>query len=309
MLKKIKNYIYISIFWLFLIFGGFVYAQDQRFDNILTATTDEIKQNVAYDVTSYRWANQLGNFIIDFMVKYIMPVFLVVAVIIAIFGFYKLMMSNKDGDEKKWVDYIIWWVVGIIVMQSATFIWTNLTSIIWTLDSSTNLNTFPEIIYNQIIYPFLQIFMYVVVGTLFVILLIHMIRFITSADEKMATNSKNIIVNNIIGIIVIMLSKEIVQTVYGKQDSINKAATDLWDVWTGILTDINIKIVYNIINRAMSILWFIILWIIIYQAYVLLMNPSDEKQLWVIKKNFLYMFLWLALIWFSYVIVNVLLLN
>ena len=77
------------------------FAQDQRFDQILNTTTDEIKQNVSYDVTQYRGANQLGNFIIDFVVKYIMPVFLVIAVLISIFGFYKLMVSNKDGDEKK----------------------------------------------------------------------------------------------------------------------------------------------------------------------------------------------------------------
>ena len=121
--------------------------------------------------------------------------------------------------------------------------------------------------------------MYIVVGTLFVILLIHVMRFITSSDDKMAANSKNIIVNNIIGIMVIMLSKEIAQAVYGKQDTINKTATDLGDVGTGIFTNTNIKIVYNIINRAMSILGFAILCIIIYQAYMLLINPSDDKQI------------------------------
>lgn len=309
MLNKIKKYIYIWIFSMFISISSFGFAQDQRFNDILNTTTDEIKQNVAYDVTQYRGANQLSNFIIDFVVKYIMPVFLIIAVMVAIFGFYKLMMSNKDGDEKKWVDYIIWWVVWIIVMQSATFIGTTLTSTITALDSSSNLNTIPEVLYNSIVFPFLQMFMYIIIGTLFVILLIHVIRFITTADEKTATHSKNIIVNNVIGVVVIMLSKEIVQAIYGKQSDVNKTATDLGDIGTWFLTNINIKIIYDIINRVMSIIWFMILAIIIYQSYQLLMNPTDDKQIWAIKKNFGYIFFWMVMIWFCYLIVNFLLVN
>lgn len=306
MLKKIWIYILLSIF---SILWSTINAQNNWFDDILNKSTENIQQNITYDVVQYQWARNIWNFIVDFIIDYIVPVFLVIAVLVAMFGFFKLMTSNKDWDEKKWVDYILRWVVGIVVMTSASFIANFLYNEITWLTPTSNLNTLVWNIYNSLIYPFLQLFMYIVMWTLFVILLIHMMRFITSADEKVVTHSKNIIINNVIWIVVIMLSKEIVQAVYWEQSTVLRNASNLWDIWSWMLNTSNIKLLYSVINRAMSIIWFIILVIIIYQSYLLLLNPNDDKQRWVIKKNFLYIFIWLVLIWFAYMIVNLLLLN
>ncbi len=312
-IKIFSKYIIIGFFSVLVLFASNVFAQwrfewngdifDPGSDNSVVKTTI---WNMAYDTKEFYWARSAGKFIVDFLVRFVVPILLIVAVLVAIFGFYKLMLSSKDWDQIKWLDYIIWWVIGIIVIQSASFIASNYADLIINLKVSSQLNTLPEAIYNSIVFPFLQMTIYIVLWILFVTLLINVIKFITSADEKVVANSKNIIINNIIGIIVIMLAKEVVQFVYGKQEALKISTNNLWNIGTSLLSLDNVKVVYNIINRALSIISFVILVIIIYQSYLLLLNPTDDKQIWVIKKNFLYIFIGLVLIWFCYLIVNIL---
>lgn len=318
-MKILKNFWKYMLFWFlgfFWLFLSSVFAQwrfEGGWDIFSTDSAQSVVKssiwNMDYNTKPFYGASFIDDFIVDFLVKYVIPVFLVVAVLVAIFGFYKTMFSVKDWDEVEWAKYIIWWVVGIIVMQSAAFIASNYADMIIALTPTSQLNSLPESIYNLIIYPFIQMFMYIIVWVLFVVLLLNVIKFITSADEKVVTHSRNIIVNNIIWIAVIMLAKEIVQFVYGKQEALKTSSDNLWDVWTSLLTPANIKLIYDIINWALSIISFIILVIIIYQSYLLLLTPTDEKQIATIRRNFLYIFIWLVLIWFCYLIVNLLLVN
>jgi len=64
--------------------------------------------------------------------------------------------------------------------------------------------------------------MYVVIGFLFVILLVHVFRFITSSEEEVTAKAKTIMISNVVGILVILLSKTIVEAIYGKQAEVLK---------------------------------------------------------------------------------------
>lgn len=80
--------------------------------------------------------------------------------------------------------------------------------------------------------------MFLIIGVLFLILLIHTYRFLTSPDEKIKEHAKTILIWNTMGILLIMFAKSLTETIYGKQtDVINPNATSLADIGTGILAD------------------------------------------------------------------------
>ena len=73
--------------------------------------------------------------------------------------------------------------------------------------------------------------MFLVIGVLFLILLLHMYRFVISPDEKIKEHAKTIIIWNAIGILTIIFSKSLAETIYGKQaDVINPSATSLANI-------------------------------------------------------------------------------
>jgi hypothetical protein len=74
--------------------------------------------------------------------------------------------------------------------------------------------------------PFITLFMYIVIGFLFVILLVHVMRFITSSEEDVTAKAKTIMISNVVGILVILLAKTMVEAVYGKQTEVLKNATN-----------------------------------------------------------------------------------
>lgn len=73
--------------------------------------------------------------------------------------------------------------------------------------------------------------MFLVIGVLFLILLLHMYRFIMSPDDKIKEHARTIIVWNAIGILVIIFSKSLAETIYGKEaEVINPYATSLANI-------------------------------------------------------------------------------
>jgi hypothetical protein len=173
-------------------------------------------------------------FVINVVDKFVFPLLIAASVLIVIIGLYDLMFSAKE-DIEKGTQYIIYGVLGIIIIQSAKFITSTYISIITKVvphDNTSQAINFAQSayeIYNQLVMPFINVFMYVVIGMLFVILLVHVMRFITSSEEDVAVKAKSIMISNVVGIIVILLAKTMVETIYGKQETVIKssAATNL----------------------------------------------------------------------------------
>jgi hypothetical protein len=162
-------------------------------------------------------------------------------------------------------------------------------------------------IFDKILLPFIKLWSYIAIATLFVILFIHMTRFLTSEDDKVADNWRQIIISSIMWIIVIMWARLIVEAIFWK---INQATASIWWLTNGILSDM------SGIGKLFAIIWYflwfvslILLVIFIYQWIQLLLNPDDEKKIDTIKKTITYALIWILLIGLAYLIVNFILIR
>ena len=183
------------------------------------------------------------------------------------------------------MNYVIWGTVGIIIMMSANYI----TNIVFDgVFASGDLNTFSgvnavQIVYDSIVFPFLKMVIYLVVGIMFVMLLTRVFKFVLSPSEEIKDQSITIIVWNTVSILIILMAKQLVEFVYGKKDDVlNQNAQNLGEFGGGILTN-NLPILYTILNWVLGLSAFMILVLIIVQSYMLLTQPDDEEALTKIK--------------------------
>lgn len=96
--------------------------------------------------------------------------------------------------------------------------------------------------------------MFIVMGVLFLILLLHTYRFLLNPDEKIKQHARTIIIWNAIGILTIIFAKALTETIYGTQeDVVNQNATSLADIGTGVLADKSFAWLYVVLNWVMGI--------------------------------------------------------
>ena len=108
-----------------------------------------------------------------------------------------------------------------------------------------------QIIYDSIVFPFVKMAIYIVVGIMFVMLLARVFKFILSPSDDIKKKSITIIVWNVVAILIILLAKQLVEFVYGKKDEVlNDQAQNLGEFGGGLLTN-NLPILYAIINRVL----------------------------------------------------------
>ena len=80
-------------------------------------------------------------------------------------------------------------------------------------------------------------------------------------------------------------------------------------MWSQILQYESVPLVAQIINWAMWLTMFIVLVLIIVQAYKMFTKPDDPKNRESLKKTLLYIIIWVLVIGASYIISNVLVIN
>jgi hypothetical protein len=265
--------------------------------------------NSAPNSIIYGGADGVVIFVIDLFKSYIFPLIIVLAILTAIFGFMELMISDTEDKRKKWADYFIWWVVWIIVFISAEFIFNGLYGTIQTLKwwGVTTRNELADNIYADIAFPFLKLAMYLLMAGLFIILLIKSIQYVANPSDKAAEQWRNTIISAAIWIIVITLAKTLVEAVYNKQADItattigqNGAPKIFVGKWILNLDANSYQTIFTIINY---LLW-LIAFVVLCQAYLMLFNANTDDSIKKMRKNLLYIFWWLLLIGLSYLIVN-----
>jgi len=288
-----------------------------RFDLTLGRSIEDIQGNLDA-AEAELWAAGIVNFIRDNIINLLIPIIILLWIVVAIIGFYKMMFSDTEEWTKEWSKYLIRWVVGIVVMMSSRYlastvlfenilIWGNIGDI-GDMQTFNGINV-AEILYEQAIFPFIKIAMYLAMWVLFIIVALRVLSYLTNPSEEVRKQAITLIARNVIGILVILWSKQIVELIYGQQaDVMEQTAQDLGDIGSGILSG-NLPILYTIINRIMGLSAFVILVIIILQTYQLLVNPTDEEMMGKIKKNFLYITIGILVIGSGYVITNFLIIN
>lgn len=258
------------------------------------------------------WWVTVKNFIFNLISNILVPIIVLAGIILWIIWWYQIITSDKPETMKKWILNVVFWIVWIIFILSAKYIWTIIFDIFgeWNMQEIWDLNsiTLASQLYTRIAYPFIKIAIYLVLWVMFLILAGKTVSIVTSGDIKKAWT---IIAWTAISILTIIGAKQIVEAVYWKQAEVLRTTwlNNIWEIWSWIFADKNIPIIYDVINWVLWITAIIILILIIVHTFKILTNPSKTdnwKSLW---KSLLYIFIWIMIIWVGYIITNLLIIN
>lgn len=288
--------------------GKFEIIEADRFDLALSKSIESISKNLEA-AEGAKGAQGAQNFLFNTLMNVLVPLIIIIWILSAILWFYKIMFSSEDSAVKEWTRYIIYGVIGIILIMSAKFIWQNVFDLLTPTGGQIKWYEIASWLYDRILYPFIKLAIYLVLGAMFIILISRVITFLFGSDSDAQKKAGTLIGWNVISMLVIIWAKQIVQAIYGKQADVVKDITNLWEVWSGILADKNIPIIYQVINYALGIASLVILVIIIIQTVQLLMKPDDPAQVKNIKNSLLYMFIWILVLGAGYLIVNFAIIN
>ncbi len=307
-MKSILSKLFIIVFGLFLNFSFFSLADNNAVDVLDKVSPNVIKNNIpnGWGNGKWAWVNMAQKLIVDTIWYWIiLPIMVVVGILLAIISFFSLMFSDKEEEQKKSLSRIVWWVIWLLISWSAVFIASNFAKKSWQLVSEKPA-TIATLLYDKVIASFLKIGLYLAPAILFIILLLHVFKFITSPSEEVKSHSQKIIVWNIFGIIVILMSTYIVEFIMWPRAVVTSYNPTTWDIWFWIfsLKPQFFEFIVSIIKLILSITAFVILAIIIYQAYLLLFKPEDQETYKKIKRNFLYVLIWATVLFGVYLFVN-----
>jgi len=285
---------------------SFEIVEASRFDLALSKSIESISKNLE-SAEWAKWTQGLQNFLYNKIMNVLVPLIVIIGILSAILWFYKLMFSSDEKAVDEWTRYIIYGVIWIIIIMSARFIGQNIFEM---LTGPVVWSDIAQWLYNRIVYPFIKFAIYLVLGAMFVILVTRVITFLFGTDADAVKKAGTLIWWNVISMLIIIWAKQIVQAIYGMQnDVINPNATNLGEIWSGILADKNIPILYQVINYALGIASLVILVVIIIQTVKLLMKPDDAAQIKSIKNSLVYMLLGIFVLGAGYLIVNFAIIN
>ena len=325
-MKTIKKFLLASmltIFWLAnLSIFSLTYAQDV-YNEVLNQTTSSTALSTAINwwevVTGETWADLFNDQVMA-IVGYIIDIFIVVWIAVAFIGGYKIMTSDKEEAMKEWIRLIIFWIIWIIIMASARFLaeWLAWNSGIISdefvslgINNQPNWIKFISSLYNKLLYPFIKVALYFVIWILFFMMVGKVIWFATATDDSAKKKAGWVIVWSVVGILIVIWAKQLVESVMGKQEEvINENATWINQQGPGsILNFGSIPLVTQVINWVMWLTMFIILVLVIIQWYKMFTKPDDPKNRESLKKTLIYIIIWVLVIWAAYAISSVLVIN
>lgn len=298
-----------------IVFGALwlpAFAGSQQFKDALNQSTDWLTQvQTTYSGAEEGGRSAVTKVIISVLTKILLPLMIFFGIAQAMFGFYSIMTSTSDDAKKKWMSYIIWGVVGIIIISSASFLAYTLYGTVggwWIFRTAWwAILSWPEIasnLYSKMIFPFVKFLMYFIMGVLFIIALVRAINLILTNKDEGSKQAGAILKWNAFGLLVIIFSKSLIEAIYGKEaEVINKDATTLSAIWWAV--DKTVPFVFTIINYLVWFIGIFLLVMIIIQAVQILTKPTDETMQKKLRKNIIYILIWLVVMGLSYVITNV----
>lgn len=310
-MKKIIWIIGILIIGIWLTF-----ADTSSLEDAIKKTTNTLDVKLDSNLSSETWWSWIKSLLSYAWIKIIIPIWIMLWILIAIIWFYNIMFTKDAESKTKWKNFLLYWTIWVLLAVSGWIMWEKLvweTGTAWIMKQLWNvvwINT-AVALYEQLIYPFIKVAMYLIVWILFIILVIHFFKFIWSPSEEIKAQSQRIIVWNIVWILVILSAKRIVEAAYWTKNTIIEPwvwwiswKTQLTDIGEWVLTQSNLIFLYNILNWFMWLIAFIILIIIIYQTFLLLTKPEDQEMMKNIKRSILYIFIWIVMIWAAYLLTN-----
>lgn len=285
---------------------------DNPYDDFLQETVnDQSLDIIKVDVEDGSWSELFNRQVLR-LIDYAIDVFIVIWIAIAFFWAYKIMFSNKEDAFKEWISLIVYGILWVIIMVSAKFIAgtliDNLNSNI-TTGSVSGINLASDL-YENLMYPFIKVALYLVVWVLFIMMAIKVVNFIISTDEAAKKKAWWIILWCAIWILIVMGSKQMVEGIMWKQEKVLDVTSTMVDeMWNPLMEFESIPIIAQIINWIMWLAMFVVLVLIIIQWYRMFAKPDDPKNRERLKKTLLYVLIWVLVIGASYIISNFLVLD
>lgn len=310
-LKKMLCWLFmwIGLFW--WVFGlnvaNWAGGNGNNFDSVMVSSTQSIQWHL--DNKIVEWSNRDTTLaIIQKVIDVFFEVMVVVWVLVAMIGFYQILTSGDESKIKTWVLTLVYWVLWIILMYSAKY----LTSVIfwiytttsWSVATSLSTVEIIRTIYDDMMYPFIKIAIYLSLWILVILMMFRVFTYITSQDESTKKKSMMVIVWTTIGMLIISWAKQIVEAVYWNQTSVMSGKTNLSWIGSTIFDPSEIPIVYSVINWALWLTAFVLLVMIIIQTYKILTKPDDAATFTSLKKTIIYALAWILLIWAAYLLSN-----
>ncbi len=298
---------------------SFGVAKIWRFDTSMDRSIDPIKNQLdAAEPTSLLWWwDSIKNFVFNKIINIITPIVIIVGILIGIIWAYRLFFSTSAEETKKWMQLLIYWVLWIIIILSARYMGTVIFEEMfksWNALVGTNTDIkwvdLAMQLYERIAYPFIKMITYLALGAMFIVLAGKVFSFITKPDEWSQKKAWIMIAWSAVSMLIIIWAKQIVEAIYGKQaDVMNENAQTLWEIWTGILADKSIPLLYSVINWVMWLTSLIVLVIIVFQTFQILTNPDKADNRQRIWKSLIYIFIGILIIGAWYLLTNFLVIN
>ncbi len=286
-------------------------GSNSNFDVAITRAIDPIKNNLDAPELKSGVAG-INDFLINKVMNILVPLVILWGILMCMLGFYKIFFQTDDKAVGDGVKLIGFGVAGIIIMMSANFFATTL----WGILSNGNLwyggvqwYDVAQKLYNQILFPFIKIGIYLSLGVLFVMLASRVIGFVFGSDDDTKKKAGTIITWNVLGMLIIIWAKQVVEFVYGKQADVVRSVSNLGEIGSGILATKQFPLLYQIINWAMWLASLLILVMVLFQAFQLLMKPDAPDAMKKIKNSLFYIFIGIIIIWTGYIITNFLIIN
>ncbi|MCS6983001.1 MAG: hypothetical protein NZL83_02305 [Candidatus Absconditabacterales bacterium] len=294
---------------------GAIYAQGTaptNYDRSIQNSIKGIERVVGNDLVDQRGEDAVNTLIFRVINAIVIPLVIFMGIFLALIGFYRLFVSNNPDDIQTGFNYIIWGIVGIVVMVSARYIGFVIWNDIFDAGTNTRLNgvEIADQIYSQVLYPFLKLGIYLVIGVLFLVVIVKSYKFVTNDEDTNTQTTINAIIGNILGILLILGSKEIVEAVYGRRDAIKTQFANVSEIGGALLAGrANIPIYFQFINWLIGLIVVAILVFLLIQGFKLLFNPESDESIDETKKYLLYATLGVFVIGACYVIVNALIVS
>lgn len=242
-----------------------------------------------------KWEKWIYNTLVTWA-KDIKNIFFTIAIVFYLIIVIKVLVSeNAEEEFNKFKSWVIWITLWIIVMQAAVAIMTTLydrQELWWVLAWR---------FIENIIWPIIWL-LQVLASVFFLWIAFYSFYQLATANwnDEQAKSWKMSIFYAIIWYIVVLLTKVLVESSYGKID---------W--WTK--TDANIEgITSSLLNILKWINWFvglIVIIMIIYSWFQILISWWDEEKVKKSKKSIIYIIIWILILIMNYLIVTFFLWN
>ena len=250
------------------------------------------------------------------LVGYIIDIFIVVWIAVAFIGWFKIMTSDYEKTMKEWIRVVVFGIIWIIIMVSARFLAIGLTDLLDTEFVDAWIDTprwmrFASDLYKKLVYPFIKVALYFVIGILFFMMAWKVVWFMVSTDDTAKKKAGGVIIRIIVWILIIMWAKQLVEAVMWQQSTVTRTDVDRIDGQSpeSILEFGSMPIVYQILNWVMWLTMFAILVLVVLQWYKMFTKPDDPKTRESLKKTLIYIIIWVLVIWWAYAISSVLVMN